>query len=43
MAKAFPKSQFIGYDFSSDSIRDATAHAESHGVTEKRKVRCGPG
>ena len=25
MAKAFPKSQFIGYDFHPDSIRDATA------------------
>ena len=33
MAKAFPKSQFFGYDFHPDSIRDATAHAKEHGVT----------
>ena len=26
MAKAFPKSQFYGYDFHPDSIRDAAAH-----------------
>ena len=32
MAKAFPKSQFFGYDFHPDSIRDATAHAKDHGV-----------
>ena len=32
MAKAFPKSEFIGYDFHPDSIRDATAHAREHGV-----------
>ena len=43
MAKAFPKSQFIGYDFHPDSIRDATAHAKSHGVTENAKFRCGLG
>jgi SAM-dependent methyltransferase len=33
MAKAFPKSQFIGYDFHPGSIEDAKAHAETHGVT----------
>jgi SAM-dependent methyltransferase len=33
MAKAFPKSQFFGYDFHPDSIRDATAHAKEHDVT----------
>jgi len=32
MAKAFPKSQFFGYDFHPDSIRDATSHAKDHGV-----------
>ncbi len=34
MAKAFPKSQFYGYDFHPNSIRDATAHAREHGVTD---------
>jgi SAM-dependent methyltransferase len=33
MAKAFPKSQFIGYDFHPGSINDAQAHAAEHGVT----------
>jgi len=32
MAKAFPKSQFVGYDFHPGSIADAEAHARSHGV-----------
>jgi SAM-dependent methyltransferase len=32
MAKAFPKSQFFGYDFHPDSIRDAKVHASDHGV-----------
>lgn len=33
MAKAFPKSQFIGYDFHPASIDEAQKHAERHGVT----------
>ena len=33
MAKAFPASQFVGYDFHGASIEDARAHAESHGVS----------
>ena len=33
MAKAFPKSQFIGYDFHPNSIEQAVAHAREHGVT----------
>src|SRR6266853_716754 len=33
MAKAFPKSQFIGYDFHPGSIEEAQAHAETHGVS----------
>ena len=33
MAKAFPKSQFIGYDFHPSSIEQAAAHAREHGVT----------
>lgn len=32
MAQAFPKSQFIGYDFHPASIAAATAHALSHGL-----------
>jgi SAM-dependent methyltransferase len=33
MAKAFPNSQFIGYDFHPSSIEHAAAHAREHGVT----------
>jgi SAM-dependent methyltransferase len=33
MAKAFPKSTFIGYDFHPSSIEEAQAHAEMHGVS----------
>jgi hypothetical protein len=33
MAKAFPNSQFIGYDFHPNSIEHAAAHAKEHGVT----------
>jgi SAM-dependent methyltransferase len=32
MAKAFPNSQFVGYDFHAGSIEDAQAHAQAHGV-----------
>ncbi len=32
MAKAFPNSEFIGFDFHPDSIRDARQHAEEHGA-----------
>jgi len=32
MAKAFPNSQFIGYDFHPGSIEHAAAHAREHGV-----------
>lgn len=32
MAQAFPRSQFIGYDFHAASIAAATAHAASHGL-----------
>jgi 2-polyprenyl-3-methyl-5-hydroxy-6-metoxy-1,4-benzoquinol methylase len=34
MAKAFPNSQFIGYDFHPGSIEAARAHATAHGVAE---------
>src|SRR5215472_9578921 len=33
MAKAFPNSQFIGYDFHPNSIEHAAAHARKHRVT----------
>jgi SAM-dependent methyltransferase len=33
MAKAFPNSQFIGYDFHPSSIGHAMANAQEHGVT----------
>jgi SAM-dependent methyltransferase len=32
MAKAFPKSTFVGYDFHPTSIEEARKHAEQHGV-----------
>lgn len=41
MAKAFPKSQFVGYDFHPDSIRDATAHAKDHGVSSNARFEVG--
>jgi 2-polyprenyl-3-methyl-5-hydroxy-6-metoxy-1,4-benzoquinol methylase len=41
MAKAFPKSEFIGYDFHPDSIRDAAAHAEAHGVARNARFEVG--
>jgi hypothetical protein len=34
MAKAFPNSEFIGYDFHADSIEAARKDAASHGVTD---------
>ena len=33
MAKAFPKSTFVGYDFHPGSVEHARSHAEQHGVT----------
>src|SRR5271170_1286242 len=32
MAKAFPNSQFVGYDFHPNSINEARNHAAEHGV-----------
>src|SRR5436190_10193236 len=34
MARAFPNSEFIGYDFHPGSIEAARKHAASHGVTD---------
>ena len=33
MAKAFPNSQFVGYDFHPSSVESAAAHAAEHGVS----------
>jgi SAM-dependent methyltransferase len=41
MAKAFPKSTFIGYDFHPSSIEDAQAHAKSHGVSANAHFEVG--
>lgn len=37
MAKAFPNSTFVGYDFHPDSVAQARVHAEQHGVTANTK------
>ena len=37
MAKAFPKSTFVGYDFHPASIEQARVHAEQHGVGANAK------
>jgi len=41
MAKAFPNSQFIGYDFHPSSIEHARAHAKEHGVTSNARFEVG--
>jgi SAM-dependent methyltransferase len=41
MAKAFPKSQFIGYDFHPSSIERARAHAREHDVTSNARFEVG--
>ena len=41
MAKAFPNSQFVGYDFHPGSIEAARAHADSHGVFENVRFEVG--
>jgi methylase of polypeptide subunit release factors len=33
MAKAFPNSTFVGYDFHPSSVEQARANAKQHGVT----------
>ncbi len=37
MAKAFPKSTFIGYDFHPGSVEQAKEHARQHGVTDNTR------
>ncbi|MDQ6432849.1 class I SAM-dependent methyltransferase [Mesorhizobium sp. LHD-90] len=41
MAKAFPNSTFIGYDFHEGSIAEANAHARAHGVTGNLRFEVG--
>ncbi len=36
MAQAFPKAQFVGFDFHAGSIEQARKHAAEHGVTNVR-------
>ena len=35
MAQAYPKSEFVGFDFHEPSIEDARKHAKSHGVSDR--------
>src|SRR5262245_30703029 len=42
MAKAFPKSQFIGYDFHAGSIEDSRNHAKDHGVSANTRFEVAP-
>ena len=41
MARAFPNSEFIGYDFHPNSIEQARAHAREHGVTANTRFEVG--
>jgi SAM-dependent methyltransferase len=41
MAKAFPKSTFVGYDFHPNSVAAAREHAERHGVAANTRFEVG--
>jgi SAM-dependent methyltransferase len=41
MAKAFPNSRFVGYDFHQKSVEEARAHAKEHGVTANTRFEVG--
>lgn len=41
MAKAFPNSRFVGYDYHEASIQDAKAHAREHGVEANTRFEVG--
>jgi len=41
MAQAFPRSQFVGYDFHPASIDAARAHAAAHGVADNIRFEVG--
>jgi ubiquinone/menaquinone biosynthesis C-methylase UbiE len=42
MAKAFPASSFIGYDFHAPSIEQANAHAKAHGLVDRVRFETVP-
>jgi ubiquinone/menaquinone biosynthesis C-methylase UbiE len=42
MAKAFPASSFIGYDFHAPSIEQANAHATAHGLADRVRFETVP-
>lgn len=42
MAKAFPNSIFVGYDFHAPSIEQANLHAVSHGLAERVRFETAP-
>jgi 2-polyprenyl-3-methyl-5-hydroxy-6-metoxy-1,4-benzoquinol methylase len=42
MAKAFPKSSFVGYDFHAPSIEQANAHAKAHGLADRVRFVTAP-
>jgi len=41
LAKAFPKSEFVGYDFHPGSIEQARTHAGTHGVSANTRFEVG--
>ena len=42
MAKAFPNSRFIGYDFHAPSIEQANVHAAAHGLSSRVEFHVAP-
>jgi len=42
MAKAFPQSRFVGFDFHAPSIEQANAHARAHGLGERVRFETTP-
>jgi len=42
MAKAFPNSEFIGFDFHAASIEDAKRHAREHGIQDNLRFEVSP-
>ena len=42
MAKAFPSSSFVGYDFHAPSIEQANSHAKAHGLADRVRFVTAP-
>src|SRR5260221_8763492 len=42
MAKAFPKSSFVGYDFHAPSIEQANSHAKAHSIADRVRFETAP-